>query len=278
MTARPRSLLDRVPLWARRGLMIALPLVLLGVLVAGFALAPTPSTRHTSAIRLLPPSRARLSRPTAASTEATASTLPSRTPRFLGPGARGGVGNPDRPPSPRSPAGAMLAVAARFAAAYMPYQIGRLPTWARAAIKRTCTPAFARYLLARPAEQSAMLSAHPKAAETSRVATAISSEPAATTKRPMHTLWRNRGATYARPGRSPRLPRRTCPVNLCAGSGGSSPESLMLVSAARGDLGPQSALNARQSARAPPARARARALIRSPRRRTPLPTECRRTT
>ena len=64
----------------------------------------------------------------------------------------------------------MLAVARRFAVAYMPYQVGRLPGWARAAITRTCTPAFAHYLLARPAEQSPLLSAHPKAAETYRVA------------------------------------------------------------------------------------------------------------
>ncbi len=64
----------------------------------------------------------------------------------------------------------MLAVTARFAAAYMPYQIGRLPGWARAAIKRTCTPALAHYLLSRPAEQSPLLSAHPTDAEAYRVA------------------------------------------------------------------------------------------------------------
>ena len=173
MSARPRSALDRVPVWARRGLMIALPLLLLGMLVAGFALAPTPATRHASRSGLLPPSRAQLSRPpdpTRVSTEATASARTSRTPRFRGSGARGGVGDPERPPSPRSPAGAMLAVAARFAAAHMPYQIGRLPDWARAAIKGTCTPAFAHYLLSQPAEQSPLLSAHPTAAETYRVA------------------------------------------------------------------------------------------------------------
>jgi len=173
MTARPRSVLDRVPVCARRSLMIALPIVLFGVLVAGFALAPTPASRHVSPIHLLPPSRPRLSRPrapTTAGTEATASTLPSRTPRSLGVGAPGGVGNPERPPSPRSPAGAMLAVAKRFAAAYMPYQVGRLPGWTRAAIKRTCTGAFAHYLLSRPAEQSPLLSAHPTDAETYQVA------------------------------------------------------------------------------------------------------------
>jgi hypothetical protein len=96
--------------------------------------------------------------------------LPSRTVRFLGRGAPGGVGNPERPPSPGSPAGAMLAVAKRFAAAYMPYQIGRLPGWARTEIKRTCTLAFAHYLLSRPAQQSPLLSAHPTDAETYRVA------------------------------------------------------------------------------------------------------------
>ena len=172
MSARPRSARDRVPVWARRGSMIGVPLVLFGVLVAGFALAPTPATRHASRSGLLPPSRARLSRPpapTTVSTEATARARTSRTPRLLGPGARGGVGDPERRPSPRSPAGAMIAVAARFAAAYMPYQVGRVPGWARAAIKRTCTPAFAHYLLSRPAEQSPLLSAHPRDAETYRV-------------------------------------------------------------------------------------------------------------
>ena len=170
MSTRPRSALDRAPVCARRGLMIAMPLLLVGVLVAGFALAPTPASRHVSSIHLLPPSRLRLSRPRAPTTEGTeamASTLPNRTPRALG---RGGVGNPERPPSPRSPAGAMLAVAKRFATAYMPYQVGPLTGWARTAIKRTCTPAFAHYLLSRPAEQSPRVSAHPTDAETYRVA------------------------------------------------------------------------------------------------------------
>jgi hypothetical protein len=64
----------------------------------------------------------------------------------------------------------MLAVAKRFAAAYMPYQVGRLPGWARAAIERACTTRFAHYLLSRPAEQSPLLRAHPTDAETYRVA------------------------------------------------------------------------------------------------------------
>ena len=64
----------------------------------------------------------------------------------------------------------MLAVARRFAVAYMPYQVGRLPRWARIAFARTCTPGFARYLLAQPARQTALQAAHPKAIEIYRVA------------------------------------------------------------------------------------------------------------
>ena len=63
-----------------------------------------------------------------------------------------------------------LAVARRFAVGYMPYQIGRLPRWARTAIERTCTPGFARYLLAQPARATALQAADPKAVETYRVA------------------------------------------------------------------------------------------------------------
>ena len=69
----------------------------------------------------------------------------------------------------------MLAVARRFAIAYMPYQVGRLPPWARTAIYRTCTPAFARYLLAQPAQPTPLQAAHPNAIESYRVA---SVEPA----------------------------------------------------------------------------------------------------
>jgi hypothetical protein len=63
----------------------------------------------------------------------------------------------------------MLAVARRFALAYTPYQIGRLPHLARGAITRTCTPAFARYLLAHPARQTPLLAARPHDVETYRV-------------------------------------------------------------------------------------------------------------
>ena len=178
MSARPRNALDRPPVWARRSLMIFLPLALVAVLVAGFALAPTPATRHAARSAatggLLRPSLARPPRPAASpstvSAEATVSTRSTHSQRSRGTGARGGVGDPERPPSPHSSVGAMLAVARRFAAAYMPYQVGRLPGWARAAITRTCTLTFAHYLLARPAEPSPLLSAHPNNAETSRVA------------------------------------------------------------------------------------------------------------
>ena len=64
----------------------------------------------------------------------------------------------------------MLAVARRFAVAYMPYQIGRLSPWVRVAIEQTCTGAFARYLLAHPAQLAPSLAAHPQDIETYRVA------------------------------------------------------------------------------------------------------------
>ena len=64
----------------------------------------------------------------------------------------------------------MLAVARQFAVAYMPYQVGRLPGWARTEFLRTCTPAFGRYLLAQPARPTALQAAQPKAIETYMVA------------------------------------------------------------------------------------------------------------
>ena len=60
MSARLLGAIGRLPIWARRGLMIVFPLLLLGVLVAGFALAPTEAGDHSkqagAAGRLLPPS------------------------------------------------------------------------------------------------------------------------------------------------------------------------------------------------------------------------------
>jgi hypothetical protein len=69
----------------------------------------------------------------------------------------------------------MLAVARSFAVAYMPYQVGRLPQWARTATERTATPTFARYLLAQPAQLTPLQATHPNDIETYRVA---SVEPA----------------------------------------------------------------------------------------------------
>ena len=51
-----------------------------------------------------------------------------------------------------------------------PTRSAACPVGRATAIKRTCTPAFAHYLLSRPAEQSPLLSAHPTDAETYRVA------------------------------------------------------------------------------------------------------------
>jgi hypothetical protein len=173
--------------------MIAVPLVLLGVLVAGFALAPTEasdrSEQASAAARVLPPS------PTTATRAHARPALPAikigqSSPAALAaqrghprtwPGAarrrlvRGPVSEQPLPASPRTGEGMMLAVARGFASAYMPYQVGRLPQWARTAIERTCTPAFARYLIARPAQLTPVQAAHPKAIETYRVA---SVEPA----------------------------------------------------------------------------------------------------
>jgi hypothetical protein len=179
MTARARRALERAPILARRGLMLAVPLALVGVLVAGFALAPTPADRRAgrpaASGGLLPPARAPARRPPvpAAPTEQTTgdsvTARPERPISARSGRAGGGVGDPERPPSPHSSSGEMLAVARAFAVAYMPYQVGRLPGWVRAAFRRTCGPGFADYLLSRPAEQSPLLIAHPNDAETYRV-------------------------------------------------------------------------------------------------------------
>ena len=67
MTAATRRVLDRAPIVANRGVMLAVPLLLAGVLVAGFALAPTPAGRtagrRTASDGILPPARAPGPRP-----------------------------------------------------------------------------------------------------------------------------------------------------------------------------------------------------------------------
>ena len=186
MSDRLLGLPDRLPSRARRWLMAVLPLALLGALVAGFALAPRPAGTHSTrprSIGLLPPS------PTTA-TDAPARPAPplqtgrshvsarasgaqrerERSRTAHRPPVRGPVSERPPAPAPGSAEGMMLAVARRFAVAYMPYQVGRLPGWARTAFARTCTPGFARYLLAQPARATALQAAHPKAIETYRVA------------------------------------------------------------------------------------------------------------
>jgi hypothetical protein len=193
MSARLLGAMGRLPIWARRGLMIVFPLLLLVVLVAGFALAPTEAGDHSkqagATVRLLPPSpttaaqaHARPARPATKTGQSPAAAPAGQRSRSRKrPGAahrrrvRGPVSGQPPPTGPRSAEGMMLAVARRFAVAYMRYQVGRLPRWARTAIERTCTPAFARYLLAQPAQLTPLQAAHPKAIETYRVA---SVEPA----------------------------------------------------------------------------------------------------
>ena len=166
--------------------MAVLPLALLGALVAGFALAPLPAgtnPRRASSDGLLPPSpptatdaptrpapplqtgRSHLSARASGAQREREPSRPAHRPPVRGPVS-------ERPPAPApgSAEGMMLAVARRFAVAYMPYQVGRLPGWARTAFAATCTPAFARYLLAQPARPTPLQAAHPKAVETYRVA------------------------------------------------------------------------------------------------------------
>jgi len=179
MTARARRAPDRARARARRWVLLAVPLLLVGLLVAGFALAPTPAgrraSRRTASDGILPPARAPGPRQPAAVAQTTHTTAPGVTARperrvsTRSAHAGEGVGDPERPPSPRSSSGEMLAVARAFAVAYMPYQVGRLSGWVRAAIKRTCSREFADFLLSRPAKPSPLLSAHPKDAETYRV-------------------------------------------------------------------------------------------------------------
>jgi len=72
--------------------------------------------------------------------------------------------------TPGSPSAARLTVARRFSDAYMAYQAARLTPQVRATIKQTCTPAFARFLLAHPVVLPPALIAHPADLEVFRVA------------------------------------------------------------------------------------------------------------
>jgi hypothetical protein len=175
----------RPPPRARRWLVAVLPLALLGALVAGFALAPRPAGTHSRgprSIGLLPPSPTTATRSPARPAPSAESGRSHASARVSGQRERERSGTAHRPPvsgpvrerppapAPGSAEGMMLAVARRFAVAYMPYQVGRLPGWAHTAFARTCTLWFARYLLAQPARATALDAAHPKAIETYRVA------------------------------------------------------------------------------------------------------------
>ena len=166
MSDRLLGLPDRLPSRARRWLMAVLPLALLGALVAGFALAPRPAGTHSDrprSIGLLPPS------PTTA-TDAPARPAPppqtgsshaaarpsggqrerERSRTGHRPPVRGPVSERPPAPAPGSAEGMMLAVARRFAVAYMPYQVGRLPRLGADRV-RADVHARVRALPARPA-------------------------------------------------------------------------------------------------------------------------------
>ena len=170
MIGRLLNALDRLPGWCQRGLVIVFPLLFFGVLVAAFALAPSggggPRGRSTTADRLLPP--------VAGSVPArTAPVAPSARSASLPQGTTSGLDvDPDEPLPRASPLLGMLATARSFASAYLLYEIGQLPRWVRRTIVATCTPVFARYLLAQPAELAGPYAAHPGDVDVARVVSA----------------------------------------------------------------------------------------------------------
>jgi hypothetical protein len=120
---------------ARRGLMVLVAMLLLAALPAGFALAPTAG--YGNAQR---------------SSWRTASLLP--------PARRGAADAADTQAAPPSGPGfstaGMLTAAREFASAYVSYRAGRESGWVRTAIQWTCTPAFARSLLAQPPQAASI--------------------------------------------------------------------------------------------------------------------------
>jgi len=179
MIERLLSELERLPIGARRALMTLFPVLLLGVVAAGIVFASTVGSpqERSSTGQLLPPAGNRVASAITFSTQrgvpsssATTGTAPS--PATVAPRKQAGhdlqtgkrgpwPGSLERLPSSRpGSTGQMLRVARQFSLAYMPYQIGRLPRWVRVAIKRTCTPAFAGYLLAQPPRPTVQLTTH----------------------------------------------------------------------------------------------------------------------
>src|SRR5205823_14113751 len=131
-------------------------------------LPPSPTTATDASARPAPPLQT--GRGHGAAQAGGAQREPERLRAAHRPPVRGPVSERPPAPAPGSSEGMMLAVARRFAVAYMPYEVGRLPRWARTAFARTCAPGFARYLLAQPARPTALQAAHPNAIETYRVA------------------------------------------------------------------------------------------------------------
>ena len=167
MISRVVRALDRLPGWWQRGMVIVFPLLLFGVLVAAFALAPSgggrPARRSTAANRLLPPAATSVPARTAPVTASLRSSAPTHA---MKPSL---IIDPDEPLPRASPLLGMLATARSFASAYVLYEIGRLPLRVRRRIVQTCTPGFARYLLARPARLAGLYAAHPRDVEVDRV-------------------------------------------------------------------------------------------------------------
>ena len=163
MMGRLLNAVDRMPESARRGAVILVPLLLFGMLVAAFALAPAEgggsASRSRASDRLLPA--------TTGNVPAPAAPVPPSLPQYAVPRARasGPVVDPDRPLPNAKPVREMLATARSFTNAYLLYEIGRLPRPVRRAIDRTCSAAFARYLLARPAHLGGLYAAHPRDVE-----------------------------------------------------------------------------------------------------------------
>lgn len=126
--------------------------------------ASRPSAPNTARAPGAQPATRAQSRPAATATArpGSRSTSSTTTP---GPGDP----EPERFAAPHTPLAARLAVARRFADAYMAYQAADLTTPVRAAITHTCTRQFARYLLTHPVLLPPVLLAHPQDLERFRV-------------------------------------------------------------------------------------------------------------
>jgi len=112
------------------------------VAVIGIAACGSSHTGTSSAVPL--------GRPVATSASQAPSTAAPATP--VGTAEPPETIHPAPPPSPSSPRARMiLRVARRFAVAYLRYQIGQHPPAVKRALSATCTPTFARLLIAQPA-------------------------------------------------------------------------------------------------------------------------------